>query len=40
MEGLGSVLPAINQGGKMVYRLQLHRMLDSYLGLDNYTAYT
>ena len=33
MEGLGSALPAIIHRGKMVYRLQSNRMLDSHLGL-------
>lgn len=33
MGGLGCVLPGIVHRGKMVYRLQSNRLLDSYLGL-------
>ena len=33
MEGLGSVLPGLLQGGKIVYQLESNRVLDSYLGL-------
>lgn len=33
MEGLGCILPGIVHRGKMVYRLQSNRLLDSYLGL-------
>lgn len=33
MEGLGCVLPGVIHRGKIVYRLQSNRLLDSYLGM-------
>ena len=33
MEGLGGVLPAIIQRGKMVYQVKSNRMLDLLLGM-------